>query len=295
MKTVAVQFDVSYQGKPGAFSEDAAFDFVSRNARLRPSRTLQDTFASVIRGESTYAIVPVENTLAGPIDETYDLLAESDLIIVDETVQPISHCLIAPPGSRREDVVRVLSHPIALAQCAGFLRSHPEWEAVAAFDTAGAVEMVLEDRNPGDAAIGSARSAEVYGGQILMKDIQDHPENYTRFLLLCADRNLGTPRSADGALKTSLTFVVGDAERRESGVLRPFVECGIPLASVLSHPLVRAGAGSVYFLDFIGSPDSVSVQKAIARIRVGASRIKVLGTYPLRVASIREVIRPVRG
>lgn len=290
----SLRYEVTYQGKPGAFSEDAAFEFVPQDARLLPSRTLQDAFRSVAAGDAAYAIVPVENTLAGPIDETYDLLAEGDLVIVDEAVQPISHCLIARKGSRTADVTRVLSHPIALAQCAGFLKSHPEWTSVPAFDTAGAVEDVLREGVNGDAAIGSARSAKVYGGEILMEGIQDHPENYTRFVLLSADAEVGTPRPSDGALKTSISFRVSDSARREFGVLRPFVECHVPLANVLSRPVGGPDSDSVYHLDFIGSPESVAVQKALARIRSHAAGMKILGTYPLRVASIREVIRPVR-
>lgn len=287
-------YDLTYQGQPGAFSEDAAFDFVARNARLLPSRTLQNAFDSVAAGDAAYAIIPIENTLAGPIDETYALLASSDLAIVDETVQPISHCLIVPRGTRKAGVRRVLSHPIALTQCAGFLRSHPEWEAVRAFDTAGAVEDVLREQTSGDAAIGSARAAQVYGGEILMADIQDHPENYTRFVLLSADPRSGTPRASDSTRKTSIAFRVSDTARRETGVLRPFVECGIPLANVLSHPVDGEPSESVYHLDFIGSPENADVQKALDRIRQGARGMKILGTYPLRVASIREVIRPAR-
>jgi prephenate dehydratase len=285
---------LTYQGQPGAFSEDAAFDFVAKSARLLPSRTLQDAFRSVADGEAAYAIVPVENTLAGPIDETYELLAEGSLVIVDETVQPISHCLIARKGSRPEEVVRVLSHPIALAQCAGFLKGHPEWTPVPSFDTAGAVEDILRENAPGDAAIGSARSAQVYGGQILMEGIQDHPENYTRFVLLCVDAGMGTPRPSDLTRKTSISFRIADEARRDYGVLRPFVECGIPLANVLSRPVGPPGGESVYNLDFIGSPESPSVERALDRIRKGATRFRILGTYPLRVASIREVIRPAR-
>lgn len=293
---MSARYELTYQGQPGAFSEDAAFDFVGPEARLLPSRTLPDTFDGVSRGEARFAIVPVENTLAGPIDEAYDLLAGSRLAIVDETVQPISHCLIGPKGARTQEVRRVLSHPIALAQCAGFLRSHPEWEAVRAFDTAGAVEDVLREKKPGDTAIGSARSAAVYGGEILLEGIQDHPENYTRFLLLAADSADGTPRASDQTTrKTSICFRISDTARRESGVLRPFVECGVPLASVLSRPVASADDGeSVYHLDFIGSIESPAVGRALDRIRKGARDLKVLGSYPLRVASIREVVRPAR-
>ena len=286
----AKTYAATYQGQPGAFSEDAAFDFVKRGASLLPSRTLQETFDHVTGGEAAYAVVPVENTLAGPIDETYDLLSESELRIVDETVQPISHCLISSRGTSPGSVERVLSHPIALAQCAHFLESHPEWEAVSAFDTAGAVELVLEEGVPGQAAIGSARSAEVYGGEILMRDIQDHPENYTRFLLL-APTGASERERERNPRKTSIVLRIPDSSRRTSGVLRPFIDSGIPLTNVLSRPVADSEASSVYHVDFIGSIGSPEVDRVLDGLRRNAISMKILGTYPLRVASIREVVR----
>ena len=284
-------YDIVYQGQPGAFSEDAAFDFVARDARLLGLKTLQQVFDIVTKGGATTAVIPVENTLAGPIDETYDLLSENDLVIIDETVQTISHCLIAPPGTRIEDVHRALSHPIALAQCAQSLRTHLRMEPVPAFDTAGAVELVVRDRIPNTAAIGSARSAEVYGGEILRKNIQDHPENYTRFLLMCAPEKVPAHEGKGSSVKTSLCFRVPHAARRISGVLRPFVECGIPLTHVLSRPVRGSHSESVYHVDFIGTMESEGVAQALVELKKGAQSVKILGTYPLRVATIREVVR----
>ena len=284
-------YDIVYQGQPGAFSEDAAFDFVARDARLLGLETLQEAFDIVAGGEATYAVIPVENTLAGPVDETYDLLSENNLNIIDETVQTISHCLIAPPGTPIEDVHRVLSHPIALAQCEHSLRTHLRMEPVPAFDTAGAVELVIRDRVPHTGAIGSARSAEVYGGEILRENIQDHPENYTRFLLMCAPERLAAEKREGTSVKTSICFKVPHAARRVSGVLRPFVEYGIPLTHVLSRPVRGSYSESVYYVDFIGTMEGEGVSQALAELKKGAQAVKVLGTYPLRVATIREFVR----
>lgn len=287
----AVEHEVVYQGQPGAFSEDAAFDFVPRDTRLLGLETLQQVFDSVSRGQAGYAVIPVENTLAGPIDETYDLLAESDLVIIDETVQTISHCLIVPKGTPITDVQRVLSHPIALAQCEQSLRTRLKMEPVPAFDTAGAVELVVRERIPHTGAIGSARSAEVYGGEILMTGIQDHPENYTRFFLMCSPHNPGAIRPESSLVKTSISFQIPHSARRETGVLRPFVESGIPMTHVLSRPVRGSQSESVYHVDFIGTMESPGVAEAISQIQRGAHAVKVVGTYPLRVATIREVVR----
>ena len=288
---VTAEYDVVYQGQPGAFSEDAAFDFVPRDSRLLGLKTLQEVFDRVAQGQAQYAVIPVENTLAGPIDETYDLLAQNDLVIIDETVQTISHCLIVPSGTPIEDVRRVLSHPIALAQCEQSLKTQLKMDPVPAFDTAGAVELVIRERTPHTGAIGSARSAAVYGGEILRSGIQDHPENYTRFLLMCAQNNLKSDRSSSDSLKTSICFQVPHSERRDSGVLRPFVEGGIPLTNVVSRPVQGSDSESVYHVDFIGTMESPGVGKAIAELRRGLRAVKVIGTYPLRVATIREVVR----
>jgi prephenate dehydratase len=287
----SLQYEITYQGQPGAFSEDAAFEFVDPGTPLLPSKTLQNAFDAVAEGRATYALLPVENTLAGPIDETFDLMSTSDLVIVDETVQPIFHCLIAPKGTGVDQVEKVYSHPIALAQCAGFLRSHTKWEPLSAFDTAGAVEMVVRENMPASAAIASARAAEVYDGEILLEGIQDHPENYTRFLLLCREGVQYPGLEEAVAVKTSICLRVAHTDRRAFGVLRPFVEHRVPLTHVLSRAIAGSSTESMYHVDFIGSVDNADVAGALSELRKGTSSVKILGTYPLRVATIREVVR----
>ncbi len=284
-------YGLTYQGQPGAFSEDAALDFVAAGAPLLPSRTLEDAFDAVERGRARYALIPVENTLAGPIDETFDLMSIRGLAIVDETVQPIFHCLIAPRGTALGQVRKVHSHPIALAQCAGFLRRRAEWEAVRAFDTAGAVEMVIREPTPGSAAIASARAAAVYDGEILLEGIQDHPENYTRFLLFGREGAASPRAGAPGVVKTSVCLRVAHADRRTFGVLRPFVDHHVPLTHVLSRPVEGSDSESMYHVDFIGTVEDARVSAALTELRRGTASVKVLGTYPLRVATIREVVR----
>ena len=286
-----VPYGLTYQGQPGAFSEDAALDFVAPGAPLLPSRTLEDAFDAVEQGRADYALIPVENTLAGPIDETFDLMSIRALAIVDETVQPIFHCLIAPRGTALGQVRQVHSHPIALAQCAGFLRRRTEWEALRAFDTAGAVEMVIRERTPGSAAIASARAAAVYDGEILLEGIQDHPENYTRFLLFGREGAASPRAGASAVVKTSVCLRVAHADRRTFGVLRPFVDHRVPLTHVLSRPVEGSSAESMYHVDFIGTVEDAGVSAALSELGRGTTSVKVLGTYPLRVATIREVVR----
>ena len=150
--------DAAYQGARGAFSEDAALALLGAGAELLPCPTLDDVFAAVAAGRARSAVVPIENTLAGAVPGCADLIGRHGVHIVAERVQPIRHALIAPPGVAMSDVRRVLSHPVALAQCEQFFRKHPDITAVPVFDTAGAVELVTSRREPDAAAIaGPAR------------------------------------------------------------------------------------------------------------------------------------------
>jgi prephenate dehydratase len=176
--------DAAYQGAPGAYSEQAAQTLLGMEARLMPCATLEQAFEAVEDGRANHAVVPVENAISGTVPQVYELLLEHDLLVSGETVINIDHVLVAPPGTKRRDLSRVLSHPIALAQCADFFRQNRGIEAVSVFDTAGAVRMIVQAGEKSTAAIASRRAAALYGAEILAEHIQDHPGNWTRFLLL---------------------------------------------------------------------------------------------------------------
>ena len=203
--------DAAYQGTRGANSEDAAIDLLSASATLLPRDTLEDVFTTVSRGEARYGIVPIENTLAGSIHRCYDLLFEHDLKIVGETVRHIVFALIAPPGVALDEVRKALSHPVALAQCEQFFRRHPQIQPVSVYDTAGAVENVMRQGLRDSAAVASRRAAQVYGGVILADAIQDHLENYTRFLLITPVSSAEPVSTTTSDYKTTIVFSVGNA------------------------------------------------------------------------------------
>src|SRR3989442_5543627 len=177
MQDMRAVYDAAYQGTLGANSEDAAIDLLSPGAKLLPRTTLEDVFNAVTGGVARYGVVPVENTLAGSIHRCYDLLFENDVTIIGETVRHILFALIAPPGVALGEVRKALSHPVALAQCEKFFRQHPQIQPVPVYDTAGAVEIVINEGSRDSAAVATRRAAEVYGGVILAETIHDHSGN----------------------------------------------------------------------------------------------------------------------
>ena len=177
-------FDAAYQGAPGAFSEEAAAGVLGAAARLLACDRFDEVFDALDDGRALSAVVPVENTLAGPVLPVRELLASRHVEVAGETTLRIAHALVGPPGASLETVRRVSSHPVALAQCRSFFARHPHLTPVEAFDTAGAIARVVATGARDEAAIGSLRAAALYGGSILATEIQDTHDNFTRFLLV---------------------------------------------------------------------------------------------------------------
>src|SRR5262245_49266496 len=198
---------VAFQGERGAFSEAAARKLLASAIDVLPCKSFDDVFAAVRSGAAGCAVIPIENTLAGSVLRNYELLGDARLEISGEALLRIRLSVMARPGVRLEDVRRVLSHPVALAQCQRFLAAHPAIEAVATYDTAGAVKVMMQDGRADEAAIAGAPAAEIYGAAILAGNIEDHAENYTRFLLVAKP---GTLAPRPGARKTSLVFRTPD-------------------------------------------------------------------------------------
>ena len=174
---------IAIQGEPGSFSHEAALKLVS-DAVVVPCSLSADVFNALSQGSVDAAVIPIENSLAGSVLEHFDLLLSHDVIVIRETLLRIRHNLIAVSGATIADINRVFSHPVALAQCRRFLADHPGMESFAFYDTAGSVKQLVELRDRHAAAIASEAAASYYGAEILQADIEDNPENFTRFFLV---------------------------------------------------------------------------------------------------------------
>lgn len=184
MSTPTPKPRVAFQGERGAFSEEAALKLLGPEIELVPRKTFTDLYASLDNGVADYLLAPVENTIAGVVQPSVDLLNSSSLHVVDEVRIKIEQHLIGCPGADFETIESVQSHPVALAQCSHFFETHPRIKSVVADDTAGSVAEIIRLGEPKRAAIAGQRAAELYGATIIRKSIQDYSENFTRFLLL---------------------------------------------------------------------------------------------------------------
>jgi prephenate dehydratase len=177
---------VAFQGERGAFSEEAAIKLVGEEIELVPQQTFAALFDSLQAGAADYLVAPVENSIAGIVHPSVSRIRASSLVILNELELQIDQHLIGCPGAALDTIETVHSHPMALAQCTRFFERHPRIKAVVADDTAGSVAAMIKQNDPKIAAIAGRHAAEVYGGEIIVESIQDHPKNYTRFVLLSA-------------------------------------------------------------------------------------------------------------
>jgi prephenate dehydratase len=270
----AVATRVAFQGERGAFSEEAAVKLLGDGVTLVPRPTFESLFAAVGEGAADCALAPVENSLAGSVHRTYDLLLDSPLHITGEVVIPIRHFLIGCPGSTLEALRTVESHPVALAQCERFFAARPDIRRVAAEDTAGSVAAVLRRGDPTRAAIAARRASEIYGGVILRERLEDHRENYTRFVLLTPTPS---PRPAD---KLSLVVKLPHRPGALHHALEPFARRSIDLLKIESRPVMGRPWEYHFYLDLRASPHDARDADALAELRDRATSVRLLGYYP---------------
>ncbi|MER3428476.1 MAG: prephenate dehydratase [Pyrinomonas sp.] len=274
MKIVGQGARIAFQGERGAFSEEAAIALLGEPMALVPRPTFEALFASIEEGASDYVLAPIENSLAGSVHRTYDLLLERSLYIVAETVIPIAHHLIGCPQARFEDVRTVESHPVALAQCERFFAAHPHLKRIVADDTAGSVRHIVELGDPTRAAIAGARAAEVYGGRILREHLEDHRENYTRFVLLT-----NAPRMVPDADKLSLVLRLKHEPGALYRALEPFARRAINLLKIESRPVAGQPWQYRFYLDLQVEIDAPELSAALADLRARVDQLRVLGSY----------------
>jgi prephenate dehydratase len=175
---------VAFQGERGAFSEDAAIKLLGEDIELVPRQTFAALYSSLKEELADYLLAPVENSIAGLVQPSVELLRESELVVVDQVTISVHQNLIACPGITFSQIDEVQSHPMALAQCARFFSEHPHLKQIIADDTAGSVAEVLQKGDQHRAAIAGKRAADIYGGVIVRENIQDTSDNFTRFVLL---------------------------------------------------------------------------------------------------------------
>lgn len=265
---------VAFQGERGAFSEEAAFALFGERVRTVPRTTFESLFAAIGEGAADFALAPVENSLAGTVHQTYDLLVENDLTINAEVIRPITHNLIGCANATLDSVRTVESHPVALAQCERFFAARPHIRRVASDDTAASARRVVERGDASRAAIASARSAQLYGGVILRERLEDHSENYTRFLLLAP-----TPKADARADKLSLVLRLGHKPGALYSALEPLARRGIDLLKIESRPVKGAPWQYRFYLDLQANADEPRVVEALNELRHQSEELRVLGCY----------------
>jgi len=264
---------VAYQGEPGAFSETAVLALFPA-AQPVPHHAFRDVFGAVESGAVDFGMMPIENSQAGSINDTYDLLARGTARIVGEVIVPVRHSLMALPGTAIGDVRRVISHPQALAQCQDYLeRLGVEVRAV--HDTAGAARLIAEERREGEAAVAAERAAAVYGLDVLASQIEDDPQNQTRFVAVSTSGEpVGEPT------KTSLLFEVRSIPGALYRCLGPFAERNLNLSKLESRPLRGQPWEYRFYLDVdVGDRDEGFVA-AVAALNEFTASLQVLGSYP---------------
>ncbi|HWQ55929.1 MAG TPA: prephenate dehydratase [Bryobacteraceae bacterium] len=274
---------LAFQGERGAFSEQAARQLLGPKVAVLPLPRFEDIFRSLKEGKATGAVVPIENTLAGSVHENYDHLQHFDFPIVAETHVRIVHNLIAAPGVPLSKLRRVYSHPVALNQCLDFFTKNPQIEKVPFYDTAGSAKMVMEEGLRDAGAIASAVAAEIYGGRILRRSIEDDRANYTRFFLLRKPEfaKKYPPRARAGApWKTSLVFSTRNVPGSLFRALSAFALRDLNLAKIESRPLRGKPWEYLFYLDFLGRVEDNNVQKALGHLAELADYLRVLGSYP---------------
>ena len=268
---------VAFQGEPGAFSEAAAIQFLGERITTVPHATFDAAFRAMEERCADALLAPVENSLAGSVVRVYDLLLQSQLTIVAETILPIEHHLIGCPGATLQGLRSVASHPMALAQCERFFSSHPELRRVPAEDTAGSVREALARGDKSGAAIAGRRAADLYRGVILAEDIQDNAENFTRFVLLVREKGAAAWLSAE-ARKISLAMRLAHRPGALLASLEPFAKHGVNLLKIESRPIHGRPWEYQFFID-VEAADVARLDQALTEVRQATSELRVLGRY----------------
>jgi prephenate dehydratase len=265
---------IAIQGELGSFSHQAAVRAIPY-ASVIPCVLSADAFERLRKGKVDAIMIPIENTLAGSVVEHYDLLREESVFIEREALIRIEHHVIGVAGTSLEEVRRIYSHPIALAQCRTFFQNHPGIEPVAFYDTAGAVKNVIELHDGHSAAIAGIQAVDIYGGVVLAKSVEDDIANFTRFLML---RSGAADSYPEGPHKLSLCCQVHHRTGALSVLLTELATAGGNLTQIQSRPVHGQPWQYYVFIDAL-LPNAEATERFLDRLPELGATCKVLGRF----------------
>lgn len=272
---------IAIQGELGSNSHMATMSMLGNEVAdlsILPCNISAEVMARVISGDADAAVLPIENSLHGSVAEHYDLLLELDVRIESEGLLRIRHNLIAAPGVAAKDVRKVISHPVALSQCRKFLQSHPEFEAMPFYDTAGSVKYLMEQNLRDVAGIAPQLAAAQYGAEVILASVEDNAQNFTRFHLIRRSEDPWLIEPTEPENKMSLAFAIDHRPGTLVAALERLAGAGVDLTKIESRPVPGNPWEYVFYVDVrFDTPDKA--EAAISALREHCRMVKVLGRY----------------
>lgn len=265
---------IVFQGTEGSYSQEAMFRYFGKEINSFHVQKFRDAMEAIEEGSADFAVLPIENSTAGAVDEVFDLLVEFENYIVDELVLPVRHALAGLPDATLSDIEKVYSHPQALMQSARYLDEHRDWQQISVANTAVAARKVLEDDDVKKAAICSEHAAEVYGLKLLDREINDNPANSTRFIIVTNQKIF-----RKNASKISICFEVSHESGSLYHMLSHFIYNDLNMTKIESRPIEGRPWEYRFFVDFDGNMADPAVKNAIRGLREESRNLKILGNY----------------
>ncbi len=265
---------IVFQGTEGAYGQAAMKAYFGENVNSYHVKTFRDAMEAIEEGAADYAVLPIENSSAGSVNEVYDLLVEFENYIVGEIIIPVVHTLAGLPGSRLSDIERVYSKAEALMQTSHFLGEHGEWQQISVANTAVAAKRILDEQDRTQAAVCSADAARIYGLEILQNGINDEKNNSTRFIVITNQKIF-----LKGASKISICFELPHESGSLYHLLSHFIYNNLNMTRIESRPVEGRSWEYRFFIDFEGNLEDASVKNAIRGLREESRGLKILGNY----------------
>lgn len=265
---------VVFQGTEGAYGQAAMQQYFGDSVNSFHVRTFRDAMEAIEEGAADYAVLPIENSSAGPVNEMYDLLDEFENYIVAETILPVVHTLSGLPGTELKNITRVYSKAEALMQTTRFLDDHSDWQRISVVNTAIAAKKVLEDQDPSQAAVCSAYAAKIHGLSVLVDGINDEADNSTRFIVVTNQKVF-----LKDASKISIRFELPHESGSLYRILSHFIYNNLNMTKIESRPIEGKNWEYRFFVDFEGNMEDAAVKNAIRGLREEARNLRILGNY----------------